>query len=66
MVGIITGPILYFIWRRMYGGLTKKDAVAYPSNPKTGLAVGDTKRMSFLFLLMTVMNVIACVILALV
>ena len=61
MVGIITGPILYFIWRKMYGGLTKKDPVAYPANPKTGLAVGDTRRMSFLFLLMTVMNVIACV-----
>ena len=45
----------------MYGGLTKKDPVAYPGNAKTGLAVGDTRKMSFLFLLMTIMNVIACV-----
>ena len=61
MVGILTGPILYTIWRKRYGGLTKKDPTAFPSNPKTGLAVGDTKRMSFLFLLMTIMNVVACV-----
>ena len=61
MIGIISGPILYFIWRRMYGGLTKKDPVAYPLNPKTGLGVGDTRKMAFLFFLMTVMNVIACV-----
>ena len=61
MVGLLTGPILYFIWRRMYGGLTRKNPEAFPTNPKTGLAVGDIKRMSFLFLLMTVMNVVACI-----
>lgn len=52
MVGIISGPILYVIWKRMYGGLAKKDPVAYPLNPKTKLAVGDTKRISFTFLLL--------------
>ena len=61
MVGLMTGPLLYVIWRRRYGGLTKKDPVAYPLNPKTGLGVGDTRKMAFLFFLMTVMNVIACV-----
>ena len=60
MVGVLSGPVLYTIWRKRYGGLTKKDPVAFPVNPKTGLAVGDTRRMSFLFLLMTVMNVVAC------
>ena len=59
MVGILSGPVLYFIWRRRYGGLTVKDPVRFPKNEKTGLAVGDTKRMAFLFLLMTIMNVIA-------
>jgi hypothetical protein len=49
MIGIITGPILYLIWRKMYGGLTKKDAEQFPSNPKTGLAMGDMKRMAILF-----------------
>ena len=59
MVGILSGPVLYFIWRRKYGGLTKKDPERFPTNKKTGLAVGDTKKMSFLFMMMTVMNVIA-------
>ena len=61
MVGILTGPILYFIWRRMYGGLTKKDPEAFVGNPKTGLAVGDTRRISFLLLIVTVMNIVALV-----
>ena len=59
MVGILSGPVLYFIWRRKYGGLTKKDPERFPTNKKTGLAVGDTKKMSFLFMMMTVMNIIA-------
>ncbi|MCB6993298.1 APC family permease [bacterium 210820-DFI.6.37] len=59
MVGIITGPILYFIWRRRYGGLTKKDPAAFPVNKKTGLAVGDTRKISFLLLIMTIMNAVA-------
>lgn len=59
MISIITGPILYFIWRRRYGGLTKKDPVNFPKNEKTGLAVGDTKKIAFLFLVMTIMNGIA-------
>ena len=59
MVGILSGPVLYFFWRRKYGGLTKKDPARFPKNEKTGLAVGDTKRMAFLFMLMTCMNVIA-------
>lgn len=49
MFGIITGPILYVIWKKMYGGLAKKDPVKYPVNQKTGLAVGDTKRISSIF-----------------
>ena len=61
MVGILTGPILYFIWRRMYGGLTKKDPVAFVGNPKTGLAVGDTRRISFLLLIVTIMNIVALI-----
>ena len=61
MVGIVSGPVLYYIWRRMYGGLTKKDPVKYPGNPKTGLAVGDTKRMSVMFGILTVMGVIGSI-----
>ena len=60
MIGILTGPILYAIWRKRYGGLTKKNAELYPTNAKTGLAIGDTRRLAFMFMLMTIMNVIAC------
>ncbi len=59
MIGILSGPVLYFIWRRKYGGLTVKEPGRFPTNKKTGLAVGDTKRMAFLFMLMTCMNIIA-------
>ena len=60
MWGMLSGPVLYFIWRRKYGGLTKKDPVKYPANPKTGLQYGDTKRMALLFGLMSIMNVACC------
>lgn len=53
-LGIVSGPILYFIWKRMYGGLAKKDPVAYPINPKTKLSVGDTKRMAINFAILAV------------
>ena len=49
MFGIITGPVLYIIWKKMYGGLAKKDPVKYAVNPKTGLAVGDMKRIASIF-----------------
>lgn len=58
-IGLLTGPVLYFIWRRRYGGLTRKNADQFPVNAKTGLAMGDTRRMALLFLIMTIMNVIA-------
>ncbi|MDO4552971.1 MAG: APC family permease [Bacillota bacterium] len=59
MVGIISGPILYYIWRRMYGGLTRKNPEAFPGNPKTKLAVGDTYRISFIFLILAIFGAIA-------
>lgn len=59
MIGIVTGPILYYIWKRMYGGLAKKDPVAYPINPKTKLAVGDIKRMAFNFIILAVFGGLA-------
>ena len=50
MIGIVSGPILYFIWKKMYGGLAKKDPKAYPVNKKTGLAVGDTRKIAGMFI----------------
>ena len=49
MLGIVSGPILYVIWKKMYGGLAKKDPVKYAVNPKTGLAIGDMKRIASIF-----------------
>ena len=59
MLALLSGPVLYFIWRRKYGGLSKKNSDAWPSNVKTGMAMGDTKRIAFLLLIMSIMNVIA-------
>jgi amino acid transporter len=56
MVGLMSGPILYFIWKRIYGGLNKKDAEAYPINPKTKLAKGDTYRISILCLILGIVG----------
>lgn len=58
MVGLSSGPVMYIIWRKMYGGLTTKDPMVFPTNSKTGLANGDLKRMSFLFILMAILGVI--------
>jgi len=60
MIGIISGPVLYFIWKRYYGGLAKKDPVEHPVNKKTGLALGDMKRLSILFGLLAVIGVLGC------
>ena len=59
MIGIISGPILYFIWKKMYGGLAKKNATLYPANPKTGLALGDTKRLAGVFVGFAILGFIA-------
>jgi amino acid transporter len=59
MAALVTGPIMYFVFKRRYGGLTKIDPVNYPVNSKTGLGVGDTKRMAWMFAAMTFIGVIA-------
>ena len=61
MVAIISGPILYVIWRRKYGGLSKKDPQRFKINKKSGLAVGDMKRMSFMFCILTIIGTIGTV-----
>ena len=59
MAALVTGPIMYFIFRRKYGGLTKTDPLNYPMNPSTGLGMGDTKRMAWMFAAMTLVGFIA-------
>ncbi|MCL1809163.1 MAG: APC family permease [Clostridiales bacterium] len=50
MIGIVSGPVLYFVWKKMYGGLAKKNHKTYPVNKKTGLAVGDTRKIAGMFI----------------
>jgi amino acid transporter len=59
MAALVTGPIAYFFFKRRYGGLTQVDPVNYPSNSRTGLGVGDTRRMAWMFAAMTLVGGIA-------
>ena len=59
MGALVTGPIMYFIFKRKYGGLTQTDPVNYPVNSSTGLGIGDTKRMAWMFAALTLIGVIA-------
>ena len=59
MVALVSGPIMYFIFKRKYGGLTKIDPVNYPVNASTRLGVGDTKRMAWMFAGLTFIGGIA-------
>ena len=59
MAALVTGPIMYFIFKRKYGGLTKTDPVNYPVNSRTGLGMGDTRRMAWLFAVMTFVGTVA-------
>ncbi len=59
MAALVTGPVMYFIFKRKYGGLARTNPVAYPLNTKTGLGIGDTRRMAWLFTAMTLIGLIA-------
>lgn len=58
LLGMITGPLAYIIFKRHYGGLYKIDPQKYPINSRTKLAVGDTKRIAFAFGLLAVLMLI--------
>jgi amino acid transporter len=60
MLGIITGPILYAVWKWMKGGLAKKDPEKHPLNLKTKLAIGDMNRMAILFGILCVVGIVGC------
>jgi amino acid transporter len=59
MLALLSGPVAYFFFRRKYGGLTKNDPARHPANRKTGLAIGDTKRLAWMFGTMTTIGIIA-------
>ena len=59
MAALVSGPIMYFIFKRAYGGLGKTDPENHPINARTRLAVGDVTRMTKMFAGMTVIGIIA-------
>lgn len=59
MLGLVSGPIVYIIWKIRYGGLAKKDPDRFPVNQKTNLAVGDLKRIGGLCVGLAAMGAIA-------
>ena len=59
MIAIVTGPVAYCIFKKSYGGLSKTQPANHPVNPRTGLAVGDVKRMTWMFAGLTAIGVIA-------
>jgi hypothetical protein len=56
MLGLVSGPILYVFWKRRYGGLAKK---GHPVNPRTGLALGDLRRIAGVFFGLAVVGFVA-------
>jgi amino acid transporter len=59
VLALLTGPIAYVIFKRKYGGLWKTDSERHPVNPKTRLAMGDTRRMAWMFGFLTAVGIIA-------
>lgn len=57
LIGVLSGPIAYIVFKKMYGGLSVNDPENHPVNKKTGLAVGDTKRIAFVFLVWAVLGI---------
>jgi amino acid transporter len=52
IIGVISGPIAYVIFKRRYKGLSAIDPVNNPINPKSKLGMGDLKQISnMLFIL---------------
>ncbi|MDD4593275.1 MAG: APC family permease [Parabacteroides sp.] len=60
MIGLISSPVMYYIWKRMYGGMTKVDPQKYPMNPKTKLGFGDLDRMAAIFAIIAILGFIGC------
>ena len=48
---LASGVVAYIIFKKIYGGLTVENPVAYPQDPRTGLAVGDTRRIGLFALI---------------
>ena len=58
MIAFASAPILYVIWKRMYGGLYANDPVKYPIDKRTRLVSGDFSRMAIVFAILAVIGLI--------
>lgn len=45
VVFLASGVVAYIIFKKVYGGLTRDNPEKHPVDPRTGLAVGDTRRI---------------------
>ena len=52
LLAACSGPVVYVIVKRIYGGLTVTQPERYPINPKTKLACGDTVRIGTFMVIM--------------
>ncbi len=59
-VAVFLGPIAYWLLRRKYGGLSKRDPKQYPENKKTHMQYGDFRHFSRLYGIMAVLGIIGC------
>ena len=55
LIAICTGPVAYYILKRIFGGLSVNDPEHNPVNPKTKLAAGDTVRIGIFLICAGVM-----------
>ena len=55
LIAICTGPVAYYIFKRIFGGLSVNDPEHNPINPKTKLAAGDTVRIGIFMICAGVM-----------
>ena len=58
MIAFASAPILYVIWKRMYGGLYANDPGKYPIDKRTRLVSGDFSRMAIVFAILAVIGLI--------
>lgn len=59
MIGIASGPVVYVLFKFIFGGLGKANPETHLVNPKTKLVNGDLKRMALLFGIFTLLGVMA-------
>lgn len=48
---LASGVAAYIVFKKIYGGLAKENPERYPTDRRTGLAVGDTRRIGLFALI---------------